>query len=60
MNLFELLDLTYAGYIAIKDGDKTLYTGEVVDTPYKYLKCRVIAFGVGEIDEHFTGLIIKI
>ena len=60
MNLFELLDLTFTDYVAIRDGDKTLYIGEVENTPYKYLIRRVIAFSIGDIDEHFSGLIIKI
>lgn len=60
MNLFELLDLTIADYVSIRDGEKTLYSGEVQNVPYKYLRRRVVCFGVGDIDEHLVGIIIKI
>ena len=58
--LLELLDLTVCESVQIKQSGKVLYSGRTDAVPYRLIRHQVIAFGFGELDEHFYGLIINV
>lgn len=60
MKVIELLDLTTCEVIAIRQSGKSLFIGAVENAPYKYIRRDVIAFGLGDVDDHLAGLIISI
>ncbi len=60
MKVFELIDYYVNDSVLIKKDGKSLYFGTADNVPYKFIKCEVIAFGFGDIDDHLTGLIIGI
>ena len=45
MKLIDFLDLTTCEHVRIVQDGKLLYIGKVVDTPYKYMRREIIAFG---------------
>lgn len=45
MKLIDFLDLTTCEHVRIVQDGKLLYIGKVDDTPYKYIRREIIAFG---------------
>lgn len=46
MKLIDFLDLTTCEHVKIVQDGKLLYVGEVDDTPYKYMRREILAFGL--------------
>ena len=45
MKLIDFLDLTICEHVRIVQDGKSLFFGRVDDTPYKYMRREIIAFG---------------
>ena len=60
MKVIDILDFTTFEVVAIKQDGKSLFIGTVDNVPYKYIRREVIAFGLGDVDDHLSGLIIGI
>ena len=45
MTLIDFLDLTTCEQIRIVEGGKALFIGKVDETPYKYMRRKILAFG---------------